>query len=690
MATPGQEFAVEMNRFRTVNTKDSPVTMEEDELPLLINLMPIGTSLFSIPGFSASPLVTIGDQEAARPQNTAVVALLTVVKGLTTGTIYVCTASGTTANTADPSAGWSTTNPVTDGGATWTPFDSTILRFADVNLNNQIYKIVATKGGALYIVTPEWVQFRLNVPAAGGFTNPQFEQWKYTNALIIDPTAGYWDFDGQPGPDRAPTLAIGTDTKKVKITNAINYVAGTTQKTQAAADLWGFTGFDVAINKSRSAYLYLDSSGVASIAAGTAGATDLAGADALLPAKDLTKSLIGRINVTAGATAFTGGTTAMNGATITTTYTDNIMLLHHTTLSTPSVGSCIAIWKGRVWIGNGRTIHFSAPDSFTDFQTASSGGTVIDGYPSLRNQINALVGAQDYLYVVGDHATHVISGLQIFNNTSTIFNLTDAIPGVGSPYPDTVKALGPMILAMSNTGINGINAGSYELLSSYLDGTIPSVDTTFSPVACFSKIFSKLCFSVLVKCAHPVDGSLQKMILCYYEERWFYVFYGQDFTFIAQSATATDTFTYASVGNTIIQIFTGESYCMKKIRIKALNMQAAFNDKQVLEVGATLVNSTGLLTDIIANMTVIGSGWQSESSQGSALVTFSPGTIIWLNDSGAIVPWNANWIRLYSDMLGMAGVEARGKRIQVDFEESSAAAYSITGIMASGIYGALN
>jgi len=92
MATPPKDpgFEIEINAFRTLNTKDSPVTMKDDELAILINFMPIGTSLNVVPGYSAV-LATIGNSETAWTANQAVTINVTVRRPtVPNGFIYVC------------------------------------------------------------------------------------------------------------------------------------------------------------------------------------------------------------------------------------------------------------------------------------------------------------------------------------------------------------------------------------------------------------------------------------------------------------------------------------------------------------------------------------------------------------------------------------------------------------------------
>lgn len=639
-------FELEINTFRTVNTKDSPVTMKDDELPILINLMPIGTFLNVVPGFS-EVLATIGNSETAWTAAQGVTINTTVRRPtVPNGFIYVASQSGTTDATTEPTWPVDGTTEITDGTAKWKGYSCTIKRFADINIGGTVYKLVATVGGKLYRLDSAYTQVLLNPSTAIIFSDPQFEQWKYTHALIIDPTAGYYSYDGTNLVYRTtPVVTISIATPAVITLNGHGFIAGEPVTFQTTGTLP--TGL-------------------------TLGTTYYV--------------------ISAGLTANTFEVSeTLGGAAVNTSGTQSGVQ----TLSTaaPTVGTCIAIWKGSVFIASGRTLFFSAPDSFTDFQTISSGGSVIDTYSSLRNQINALVAAQDYLYVVGDHATHTATGIQSFTGAGTVLTLLDTLPGVGSPYQDTVCVLGSEIVHYGNSGVNALSGANFNLLSSMLDGMLPKIDTSFNPVGWYGKIFNKQVYCLLVSAQHPVDGTLQKFILCFYEDRWFYVLYGQDLTFAGQSATAIDMKTFAAYGNNLIEIFIGESLLTKKARLKAMNLGSPILDKQVLWLGATLVNSTGT-TNIVATMSAIGSGTKNETGNGSAQVLFAPDEMLWSSDVVDPMPWQVSdtnttdfiWLQLYSDILGMRECEGRGKRIQIDFEESSISSYAITGIMVGGQY----
>ena len=503
-----KDFSLEINNFRTWNTKDNPVTMKDDECPVLLNFMPIGQSLYTIPGYT--------DILASTPDGT------------------------------------------------------TIIRTFDVNINGSLYKMAACSDGSLYKFNSSWT--RTLVAAAGTFTGdktgPRFAQWKYTNLLIIDPK-GYWDYDGTT----------------------------------------------------------------------------------------LTK---------------------------------------HTTKSAPAAGTCIEVWKGRVWTANGRTLSYSAPDDFTDFQTATSGGIRVDTYASLRNNVVNLLGSQDYLFVTGDHATHIVSGLSILSDGTTDFSLIDAIPGIGTVYPESVCALGDELIFFSDAGVYTINAGSHNLLSSYLDGILTALDTTFAPIGFFSLIYNKLVYCLLVKLTSPLDGTKEKWILCLYEGRWFPVFYGVvgngtglDLSFAGQQASSTDTKTYATYENNIIQIFTGASPITKRVRTKYMDYGDSFTDKQILRVGAVIASN---LAFIAAFPAVVRAFATTQSA--SAEVTFPPQTTNWINGFGAPIAWQngsaqaVTWFGLQADSIGMTTIEGRGKRMALEYDESGANAYVLSGLILDGQLGA--
>lgn len=121
-------------------------------------------------------------------------------------------------------------------------------------------------------------------------------------------------------------LAIGTTTSKAKSVNRVDYtIAGRAYSKAATDDLFTLSGTSLAVNEVCAFYLWLDSSGAASItqsavkknSTATSGYVEGAFEWPLSP----TKVCIGMLKVsTAVAATFIPGTTALGASNVTTTY----------------------------------------------------------------------------------------------------------------------------------------------------------------------------------------------------------------------------------------------------------------------------------------------------------------------------------------------------------------------------------
>lgn len=107
-------------------------------------------------------------------------------------------------------------------------------------------------------------------------------------------------------------LAIKTASSALaKTANTVTYVAGGVHGSLAAADMPALTGLNISAGKYNVAVFYVDSAGATSVKFGTEGAT--AGA-VKFPEPPQGKACIGYLLITY-ASAFTGGTTALDTAT---------------------------------------------------------------------------------------------------------------------------------------------------------------------------------------------------------------------------------------------------------------------------------------------------------------------------------------------------------------------------------------
>ena len=490
MATKQQTFIIELNSFRTLNTKDSAISMRQDELPAMENFMPVGSALWSVPGFSVD-LVSLS---------------------------------------------------------------SRIVRHKWFNIGEQYGTMIAfCSDGSLWKVNdtfPSLAWSSVQLAPVGTFTDPKFVQWKNQTILIIDPTAGYWYY----------SLAAHTD---------------------------------------------------------TSGEVFLAG--------------------------------------------------FHLS-SAAQVGTAIAVFKGHVFVANGRTLNYTAPDFAFDFVGAGS-GTTIDTYEDLGEGITELIPTQDYLYVIGDLSTHLIYGVQILSDGTVTFNMTDAVPMIGSMWKESCKAYANQVIMATQTGINQVSGTSYAPASEYLDGLFPLLDFQFfAPVANFATVFNKTIYCLLVIVKQTATQPAMKKLLCFYQDstgyRWFVVNYGLELSSLSQRNLKTGSDCFAARDNTIIKLFTGRSVMTKTFTLRAEDFGYPVNDKAVVNAGVQITNVTASVPSFTAALTILG-----ELSSVPAVITFNL-------PSGPVSPN----VFVADASHGFGAVEGRGRKIQAQFTETSDAMYVVTGV----------
>jgi hypothetical protein len=133
-------------------------------------------------------------------------------------------------------------------------------------------------------------------------------------------------------------------------------------------------------------------------------------------------------------------------------------------------GNTIIVYQGRVFIGGGRNIQYSAPTSYTDFTTTNGGGTFMISSPNLKQQIVKLIAYMNNIYVVGDHAVIAITGTTI-NNDPSLWYIQEIFNTTGSIYSNSVINFNNTIYLVNEYGI-------YQIISSQSQKIDYSIDIT--------------------------------------------------------------------------------------------------------------------------------------------------------------------------------------------------------------------
>jgi hypothetical protein len=131
-------------------------------------------------------------------------------------------------------------------------------------------------------------------------------------------------------------------------------------------------------------------------------------------------------------------------------------------------GTCLASFKGRLFIGDGKILHFSGANitdpSFTDdpFSTTNGGGYLILNYPQV-SKICYLLPWEDMLYIFTDGGLYVLT-VSLASNAPSTFYIIDA--GVNYNFSKAkILQIGNKIIVITSVGmffLSGMNLERFD------------------------------------------------------------------------------------------------------------------------------------------------------------------------------------------------------------------------------------
>jgi hypothetical protein len=409
-------------------------------------------------------------------------------------------------------------------------------------------------------------------------------QWNNTGLLIVDPTAGYFDYGvstaatltalsnsiqsvtitdagtgylaaptyvlGGPGTGGALTTAIGIAFVPVITAGGAGYAVGdvltipctlgtggTVTVTTVAAGV--ITGISLTTRGS-----------IAAIIANPVAALYGSGAGATFTCTYSLVSIV--VNAGGRGTGYTGASTiTLTGGGPPTrqgTATLNV--------SGALLGSSVASYAGRAWIGSGRTVTFTDAGSYNTFVGSGSAFTINDQY--LTNNITALWVANNYLYIFGDTSIDVLSNVTITAAGVASFSRVNVSAAIGTNQPTSIFSYYRAVYFANANGFYALSGASADKISSNLDLLFPQIDFTQSIYGYNVTINGILCAAFLIKFNDIWTGlypSQPTAMMCvHFRGRWFFDRQGTTGTSTLVLGAADSAFVQAS-GNVIAYAF---------------------------------------------------------------------------------------------------------------------------------------
>ena len=463
-------------------------------------------------------------------------------------------------------------------------FANTVTYMASANINNTEYMFAFQEDGSAQYVNIE-TNTQGNLAAANTFSNAnvQIVQWKNDRILIIDPANGYKTWDG------TNLVSIGSVGSVIVNNGGANYVAPTVT----------FSPPD------------------------EVGGVQATGEAVLL------SNTISQIIVTEAGTGYTSAPTVTitdsgggSGANVTATLFNQS-------------GTSIATFSGRTWIADGRTVYYSAADTYNDFVSVSSGFiTLTDS--TLRTDIAVIIAANNFLYIFGEDSINVFSDVRINSLTGeTIFTNTNVSASIGSDFKYAIFPYFRSMLFMNRYGIYALVGATTSKISDDIDGIFPEIDFA-KPITGGQVLLNNiLCAAWTFTYNEQVNGTItpREIQAVFFDRKWFFTSQGDEIKRTASAVISGNILLYGTNGQDLVKFYQDDESGIDWEMSTALwPMGDPIRDKQALKVGieATLTNDFASFDCYV-----------DSENQVAPPITFQ-NSISWLNNVGTVIPWVNN------------------------------------------------
>ena len=296
----------------------------------------------------------------------------------------------------------------------------------------------------------------------------------------------------------------------------------------------------------------------------------------------------------------------------------------------------IQTFQGRVWLSQGRTVYYSAAGQYNDYSSVSAGSVTITD-STLHSNINAMVSANNFLYIFGDDSINVFSDVAVQSTGVTTFTNTNVSASVGTRRPNAIFAYFRSLLFMNDYGVYALVGATTTKLSDALDGIFPLIDFTYPVTGGQVLVNNILCAAFNFYYKDPVQGT-RPIQAVFFDKKWFIT--SQGTSLLTTSVPYLGIiYLYATSGTNLIQFYKDQTSAINSTVQTALwPMQDTIRDKQALKFGVEATLTTGGTLNITVDS-------QSNVSPVYSLTNLiywtnnSGDTISWLNNSSTIITW---------------------------------------------------
>ena len=354
-------------------------------------------------------------------------------------------------------------------------------------------------------------------------------------------------------------------------------------------------------------------------------------------------------------------------------------------VSTTVFGTDIATFEGRVWIAQAtaghpsRTLSFTAPDTFNDFNATHGAGTTTITDSAFLGNITRILSALEQLWVVGSSAVESISNVQTAGGVTT-FSTTNIVANVGSVFPGSVSPFFRTFVMVAPYGVYAIVGATPQKLSDKLDGLFPDLHldeeaeltSGHHVVAAVTAVHGVFVWVCLVPYHDPSTSPFthRDILLCFAQGKWFFASSGLTLEALASVPVGGNPNLYVTNGTALWQLFADETEPVTyKIQSKLFDFGDGTMMKEFLRFGLEL-QSDNVVAPLVtieneepgdaANLALTTQNTIIFTGLGGVVITFvGVGPITWVT-TGLQLARNATGVQMLGNYLGftLQGTEA--------------------------------
>lgn len=254
-----------------------------------------------------------------------------------------------------------------------------------------------------------------------------------------------------------------------------------------------------------------------------------------------------------------------------------------TAFATTDTLTDVATFGGRVWVASGRNVFYSAAGSYSDFTSVSAGSVNLTD-ETLHGNIQALLSANNFLYVFGEDSINVFSDVRVSSSGATLFTNTNISASVGTKRGNTIFPYFRSVLFMNDYGMYALVGSTTSKLSDTLDGIFPLIDFS-QPVSAGQVLLNNiLCAAFSFTYTDAVLGSRQIQAV-FFEKKWFLSSQGS-LSYVTSVPANGVISLYGTISDSLYKLYAiSTSNVSVKIQTALMPLGDAIRTKQALKFG---------------------------------------------------------------------------------------------------------